>query len=405
VAITSRPIGGDGKGTAVDRRARRAAARRRTVVRRRQAALAVAGLLAFAIGVTAGAGGDGGGGKPRPEPAAKPPAAPAEADREAAQELPLTRQVGRLVVLRFRGTSAPGYVRRVLRDGRAAGSILFRDNLTGPGQAKLLAGALRDGAGPPLVMIDQEGGSIRILPWAPPQRTQAAQLAAGTVGADAEAAGKALRATGVNVTLAPVGDVASVPGAALAGRAFSSSFETTAKAMADSVKGWRAGGVAPTAKHFPGLGGASVNTDDGPATIDRTAQQIRDEDLLPFRAAIAAGVPLVMAGHARYPALDPDRIASQSPKVIGGLLRGELGFKGVVITDSTEAAAVQAVTGVQEAAVRNIRAGVDIVLTTGRGSYIQVYRALLAEARRDPAFRARIRESAARVVALQRSLR
>ena len=112
-----------------------------------------------------------------------------------------------------------------------------------------------------------------------------------------------------------------------------------------------------------------------------------------------------MAGHATYPAIDPDRIASQSPKVIDGLLRGELGYKGVVITDSTEAAAVQQVTNVQEAAVRNIRAGVDIVLTTGRGSYIQVYRALLAEARRDPAFRERVRESAARVVALQRSLR
>jgi beta-N-acetylhexosaminidase len=171
------------------------------------------------------------------------------------------------------------------------------------------------------------------------------------------------------------------------------------------VRGWRAGGVAPTAKHFPGLGGATVNTDNGPATIDRTAEQIRDEDLAPFRAAIQAGVPLVMAGHARYPALDPGRIASQSPKVIDGLLRTQLGYKGVVITDSTEAKAVQAVTGVQEAAIRNIQAGVDIVLTTGRGSYIQVYRALLAEARRDPAFAARVRESAARVVALQRSLR
>ena len=111
-----------------------------------------------------------------------------------------------------------------------------------------------------------------------------------------------------------------------------------------------------------------------------------------------------MAGHAVYPAIDPDRIASQSEAVIGGLLRDELGFEGVVITDSTEAAAVQAVTGVQEAAIRNIRAGVDIVLTTGRGSYIQVYRALMAEARRDPAFRARVKESAARVVALQRDL-
>jgi beta-N-acetylhexosaminidase len=374
------------------------------VARRRQVALGVAALVAFAVGVIAGGGsGDdrGGGAKP----AVRSGAAPVQQDRAAARELPLTRQVGRLVVLRFAGTEAPSYVRRVLREGRAAGSILFRDNLTGPAQAKTLSNSLREGAGPPLVMVDQEGGDIRNLPWLPPERSQAAQLAAGSVRQDAEAAGRALRASGINVTLAPVGDVASVPDAALGGRQFSSSFDATAKAMADSVKGWRAGGVAPTAKHFPGLGGATVNTDDGPATVDRSAQQIRDEDLLPFRAAIDAGVPLVMAGHATYPALDPDRIASQSQTIIDGLLRKELGFQGVIITDSTEAAAVQAVSSVSEAAVRNVRAGVDIVLTTGRGSYIQVYRALLAEARRDPAFRDRVRESAARVVALQRSLR
>ena len=116
-------------------------------------------------------------------------------------------------------------------------------------------------------------------------------------------------------------------------------------------------------------------------------------------------MPLVMAGPRALPGARrrADRLAVAADH--RGLLRDELGFDGVVITDSTEAAAVQAVTGVQEAAVRNIRAGVDIVLTTGRGSYIQVYRALLAEARRDPAFRERVRESAARVVALQRSLR
>ena len=366
--------------------------------------LAVAA-LAFLIGLVAGGGSGGGGAKPAATLAPTPGATAGPADQKAAEELPLTRQVGRLVVLRFAGTSAPGYVRRVLRQGRAAGSILFRDNLTGPAQTKALGAQLRTGAGPPLVMVDQEGGEIRNLPWAPPARSQSAQLAAGTVRADAQAAGNALRAENITVSLAPVGDVPSVPGAALAGRAFSSSYATTARAMTDAVRGWKAGGVAPTAKHFPGLGGATVNTDDGPATIDRSAEQIRSEDLLPFRAAIDAGVPLVMAGHATYPAIDPDRIASQSQKVIDGLLRGELGYKGVIITDSTEAAAVQQVTGVQEAAVRNIRAGVDIVLTTGRGSYIQVYRALLAEARRDPAFRERVHESAARVVALQRSLR
>jgi beta-N-acetylhexosaminidase len=326
--------------------------------------------------------------------------------REASDELPLAQQVGRLVVLRFAGTSVPGYVREVLAEGRAAGAILFRDNLTGAEQAKRLAQRLRQGAeGPPLVMIDQEGGEIRIFPWAPPAASQPRQAAAGTVRSDAEAAARALRASGVNVSLAPVADVASVPGAALAGRAFSTDFQAAAEAMAESVRGWRAGGVAPTAKHFPGIGGAVTNTDDGSATIERSAQQIRDEDLVPFRAAIEAGVPLVMAGHALYPALDGERIASQSQPIIQGLLREELGFDGVVITDSTEAAAVQAVTGVQEAAVRNVRAGVDIVLTTGRGSYIQAYRALLAEARRDPAFRERVRESAGRVAALQRSLR
>ncbi len=354
-----------------------------------------------------GAVGAGSGDEPEPRRASPATSTPAPAEEEAAEALPLTRQVGRLVVLRFAGTSAPGYVREVLGEGRAAGAILFRDNLTDAGQAKALTAQLRRGSDPdhpPLICVDQEGGDIRIVPWAPPERSQAAQAANNSVRADATASARALRATGINVSLAPVADVASVPGAALAGRAFSTDFGAAAQQIEESVKGWESGRVAATVKHFPGLGGATVNTDDGPATIDRSAQQIRAEDLVPFRAAIDAGVPLVMAGHALYPALDPDRIASQSPEVIDGLLREELGYEGVVITDSTEAASVQAVSDVREAAVRNLRAGVDIVLTTGRGSYIQVYRALLAEARRDPEFRERVRESAARVGALQREL-
>ena len=385
-------------------RRQRAAERRRAIRRRRLTALGVAAALAFLIGVAVSAGGDDGEDASSAAPARTP--APEEVARKVSEELPLSQQVGRLVVLRFAGTSVPGYVREVLSEGRAAGAILFRDNLTGADQAKRLATNLKRGAeGPPLIMIDQEGGDIRIFPWAPPAASQPRQFAAGTVGSDAEAAAKALRASGVNVTLAPVADVASVPDAALAGRAFSTDFSSAAEAMAESVKGWRAGRVAPTAKHFPGIGGATTNTDFGSATIERSAQQIPDEDLVPFKAAIGAGVPLVMAGHALYPALDGERIASQSQPIIQGLLREELGFDGVVITDSTEAKAVQEITTVQEAALRNVRAGVDIVLTTGRGSYIQVYRALLAEAKRDPAFRERVRESAERVVALQQSLR
>jgi beta-N-acetylhexosaminidase len=206
------------------------------------------------------------------------------------------------------------------------------------------------------------------------------------------------------VNLAPVADVPR-PGSVMATRSFAGDERGIAARTRASIRGLRDARVAGTAKHFPGLGGATTNTDFGSATIERSAQQIRDEDLVPFKAAIGAGVPLVMAGHALYPALDGERIASQSQPIIQGLLREELGFDGVVITDSTEAKAVQEITDVQEAALRNIRAGVDIVLTTGRGSYIHVYRALLAEAKRDPEFRERVRESAERVVALQQSLR
>jgi beta-N-acetylhexosaminidase len=146
-----------------------------------------------------------------------------------------------------------------------------------------------------------------------------------------------------------------------------------------------------------------VNTDDGAATIGAGAPTAAD--LAPFRAAIRAGVPLVMSGHATYPALDGARIASQSPAVLDDLLRRRLGFRGVVITDSIEAAAVRATGTLEAAALRAIRAGNDVVLCTGRGSWLRVYRTLLAEARRDRAFRARVRASAARVLALRAALR
>ena len=168
--------------------------------------------------------------------------------------------------------------------------------------------------------------------------------------------------------------------------------------------GWRAGGVAPTLKHFPGLGGATVNTDFGQATVQRSRAEL-DADLQPFRAGIAAGAPLVMVSSAVYPALDGRHIAAQSPAVVQTLLRRDLGFKGVAVTDSLEAAAVRAVGDVESNSVASVAAGMDLILTTGRGSYIHVYRALLARAKADRGFRGRVRESAARVLALRQSLR
>ncbi|HEU0302943.1 MAG TPA: glycoside hydrolase family 3 N-terminal domain-containing protein [Gaiellaceae bacterium] len=316
--------------------------------------------------------------------------------------LTLEQQVGQVILLSFSGTTVPAYVRAALREQRAAGVILFGGNVVSPRQLRALTRGLRKAGRKPVIAVDQEGGDVRIVRWAPPAASPPQQAAAGTVGRDARAAARALRAAGITVSLAPVADVPSVPGAALAGRGFSRSPARASQAVAAAVRGWRAGGISPTAKHFPGLGAAVVNTDDGSVTIRRTRAGLEATDLPPFRAAIRAGVPVVMVSHARYPALDR-HIASQSRTIIEGLLRRRLGFRGVVMTDSMEARASIATGTIVEVSERAVRAGADLVLLTGRGSYRPVYRHLLALAQRSPAFRERVREAAARVLALKRA--
>ncbi len=368
---------------------------------RRRRNLLLAALAAFALGILTGAVSQDDE-DARRAPGTTPPGETASpAERDPVDRLTLRQQVGQLIVLRFTGTTPPAYVRDALRDKRAAGAILFRDNVVSPEQLRALTRSLRQAGGRPVVALDQEGGEIRIVPWAPPAASAPEQASAGSVRSDAEAAGSALSDAGITVTLAPVGDVPSVAGAALGGRAFSDDPGAASEAMTASVAGWREGGVAATAKHFPGLGGATVNTDDGPATIERSRAELEATDLPPFEAAIEAGAPLVMIGHARYPALDPDRIASQSSAIVEGLLRDRLGFRGVVVTDSMEAQASVATGSITEVSARAVLAGADLLLLTGQGSYAPVYEHLLDLARSSPPFRARVRESAARVLALK----
>jgi beta-N-acetylhexosaminidase len=376
---------------------------RRAVIARRRRNLLLAALAALVVGIVVGAFSDRGGEPTRPAddaPARQAGAPPAEGSAPV-DRLTLRQQVGQLILLRFAGMTPPDYVTAALRERRAAGAILFRDNVSAPQQLSALTARLRRAGGRPLVAVDQEGGEIRIVPWAPPAASQPQQAAAGSVGHDAHAAASGLRAAGVTVSLAPVGDVPSVGGAALGGRAFSHDPEAASEAVAAAVTGWRAGGVAPTVKHFPGLGGATVSTDAAPATVTRTRAQIEATDLPPFEAAIRAGVPLVMVGHARYPALDRERIASQSPAIVEELLRRRLGFRGVVVTDSMEAQASLATGTIATVSERAVRAGADLLLLTGRGSYRPVYDHLIEVAQQSPQFRARVRESAARVLGLK----
>jgi beta-N-acetylhexosaminidase len=328
--------------------------------------------------------------------ASKPPSS---RPRAAVDRLTLRQQVGQVLVLAFGGTEAPDYVLRALREGRVAGVILFGGNVSGPPQVRALTASLQRASGRrALVMTDQEGGQFHILPWAAPSDGEADQATPAQAAGQARAAARDLRAVGVNVTLAPVADVGR-PGSALAARTFPGGPSRVASSVAAAVRAYRAGGVAATAKHFPGLGAATSNTDDAPASVSLAAS-----DLEPFKAAIAAGVPLVMASHALYPNVDGSHLASQSPALLRDLLRGRLGYRGAVITDSMEAEAVTSRSSVETASQRALLAGADLILMTGDGSFRPVSQSLLARARRDRAFRARVRAAAAQVLALKRSL-
>ena len=217
----------------------------------------------------------------------------------------------------------------------------------------------------------------------------------------ARQAGGDLSDLGVNVNLAPVADVASVDGSVVAGRAYPGDAADVARLVAAAIRGHETAGVASTAKHFPGIGAATLNTDDAAVTIRSSREELERVDLPPFSAAIETDVPLVMVGHALYPALDRESIASQSAVVMQDLLRDDLGFDGVIVTDSMEAEAVLSRSSTPAAAVTSVGAGADLLLTTSTGSYMPVFERLLREAQRDDDFRARVDESAARVLALK----
>jgi beta-N-acetylhexosaminidase len=325
--------------------------------------------------------------------------------RRAVDRLSLRQQVGQLLVSSFDEGAMPDYIRRRLRARETAGVILFgRNGGSESGWRRLTRSLQRAAAEDALIMVDQEGGQVRTVTFAGPAAGQPFQGEPGAVGREAGAAGQQLRSVGVNVNLAPVADV-PVAGGTMAERAFAGDAAEIAASTRASVRGLRDAGVAATAKHFPGLGAAAVNTDDASTTIDVPRSTMDVRELVPFRAAVAERVPLVMVSHALYPTLDPERIASQSAEIVTGLLRRDVGFKGVAVTDSLEAQAVLDRSGIAEAAERSVEAGVDLILMTGSASWNEVFPRLLSRARRSPAFRQRVRESAARVLELKRLLR
>ncbi|MFL5871506.1 MAG: glycoside hydrolase family 3 N-terminal domain-containing protein [Solirubrobacterales bacterium] len=382
----------------------RLAQRRRAVARRRRNALiavaVVASLAGVVVGAGAGAGAGGGDSTGGPPPSATCPPNVASSPK---------RLAGAMLMVRMEDTATDELL-RFARHGELGGVILFPSSGVAPSVladqvGKLAQAARKAGYPEPLVAIDQEGGDVKRLPDEPPDIAPSAIAKAG--GAQAARAqglvtGNALSRLGIDVDLAPVLDLGE-PDSFVSSRTFGDDPSQVAGLGLAFADGLADADVAATAKHFPGLGLATDDTDAGPSTVDASRADLAP-GLEPFRAAIGASVPLIMVANATYPAYDAARPASVSPKLIGGLLRDELGYDGVVVTDDLGAGAL-AGAGIDEAeaAVEAARAGADLLLFAlddGSAARRALVRAVRSEAIDSP----RLIESCTRLARLRAGL-
>lgn len=345
------------------------------------------------------------------EPAAGPPAQD-RADR-AATELTTRQLAGSRIVCGFDGRAAPRSLLGAVSAGEIGGVIYFDDNVRSRRQLARMSAAIQaaprpDPIKPPVVIaVDQEGGQVKRLGGAP----NASAEAMGRRGAaysrrQGRRTSALLRRVGINVDLAPVLDVAR-PGGFIADqdRAFGSKAGRVASAGVAFARGLQSGGVAATAKHFPGLGSTADNTDLRPAKIRLPAGTLRRIDEAPYRAFSAAGGKLVMVSSARYPSLrDPVLPASQSPAIVEGELRGRLGYAGVTITDSLETPSATKGASGRQVAIRAATAGMDLLLYVHCDAGIRAARALRNGLDAGTLDRAAFEESVDRILALREGL-
>ncbi len=244
--------------------------------------------------------------------------------------------------------------------------VLFARNVAGPEHLRRLTDALHALPWRPLVAIDHEGGGVsRLAPpyTAFPGAAELARTDPDTARAVGAAIGRELADAGIDVDFAPVLDVRDATTfPALAVRSFGSDPRIVAAFGLAFAAGLRDSGIVACAKHFPGQGGTAVDTHRGGAVMARDRAALEAVDLVPFRAAAADGLPMVMTGHVRVPALDADAIASCSAPIITGLLREALGYDGAVVTDDLCMVAARDWQVPPKAALRALAAGADAVM-------------------------------------------
>jgi beta-N-acetylhexosaminidase len=286
---------------------------------------------------------------------------------------PLGTQLAQLLLVGFPGTRA-GPVSRGLVDRGVGGLLLFRANVASAGQVRALLDDLKGRAEIPLeVAVDQEPGTrvarLAGIVRGSPSARELGRLPADQVRRHGLATGRDLAALGVTADLAPVLDVTGARWDGVIGdRSFGADPATVSRAAVAYQRGLAAGGVAPVGKHFPGHGATTVDSHHRLPVVGATLARLRAHDLVPFRAAIGAGLDAVMVGHLVVRAVDPDRPATLSPAVVGGLLRGTMGFRGLVVSDALEMGAIAGTLSLPVAAERALAAGVDQLILGDHGA-------------------------------------
>ena len=351
---------------------------------------------------------------PEPTPTPTPTPVPVEARlREYVAGMSDREKIGQLVMFGFTGTNAvSAEFAKIMADYAVGNVILYGNNISREdrdGGFDRCAKLTRDvrahtAAGiPPLISIDVEGGNVTRFRW------RIATQSAGSLGKknDAEEAhlqfqriATSLRDVGVNTDLAPVLDVARDPAKTFLGsRIISGDEEIAARIGCACVEGLQMGGCLSVAKHFPGHGATASDSHDVTPVVKKSLDALRDYELFPFRQAVAAGVDGVMMAHILYSEIDPDYIASQSEIIMTELLRREMGFEGVIMADDFRMNGLRSKTPLDQAAVRFILAGGDLILCGANHSYQQSILKGLTEAVADGTIpRERLDESVVRIL-------
>ncbi len=315
---------------------------------------------------------------------------------------------GQLLMVGIPGPRMDQVARELVRDLKVGGVILFARNIESPEQVweltrDLQQEALAANGRPLLLAVDQEGGRVQRLktPFTiiPPARDLGDTSTPDQVESLARQVARELALVGLNVNLAPVLDVARTPACPQWDRSYGSDPETAARYAVAAIRGYRSGGIIPVAKHFPGLGDTLVDSHEV-LPLAQSGDAHREVDLLPFRQAVAAGVPMIMTAHLSVPQWEA-RPATLSPVALQEWLRRRLGFKGVIITDDLEMGAIATKLPAPQGAREALTAGADLLLICKNWQAAWETARLLAG---DASLARRGRESAARLASLRKAL-